>query len=84
LPGATTSGDQLRLRYTRDIAQTDVTVIPEASTDLQTWYALGAAGAPAGFTEAVISAIGSVQTRELTIPTTSGSRAFLRLRITRP
>ncbi len=84
LPGATLSGDQLRLRYQRDIAQTDITVIPEASSDLQTWYALGSAGAPVGFTENVISAIGSVQTRELAIPVTSGSRVFLRLRITRP
>jgi hypothetical protein len=83
LPAATINGNQLTLRYTRDSARTDVTITPQVSTDLRTWHAFGAPGAPAGCTNTVLSTTGTVETRELAAPLTAGSLLFFRLSITR-
>ena len=84
LPAAAISGGQLRLVYPRDTAKSDITLAPEVSTDLVNWYAVGAGGAPAGFADTTIASVGTLLTREATVPLTSGSRLFLRLRIVRP
>jgi hypothetical protein len=83
-PIASVSSNRLRLVYPRDTAKTDITIAPQISADLLTWYDVGAAGAPAGFTDSLLSSTGDVQTREASVPLTSGNRLFLRLRIVRP
>jgi uncharacterized protein YkwD len=83
-PVASVSSDRLRLVYPRDTTKTDITITPQISTDLLTWSDVGAAGAPTGFTDSLLSSAGTVQTREASVPLGSGNRLFLRLRIVRP
>lgn len=83
-PAPAIADGRLRLSYQRDLTRTDATITAQISTDLTTWHALGAAGAPAGFADALLSSNGSVETREASVPLTSGTRLFLRLQIARP
>lgn len=83
-PAPAVADGRLRLSYNRDLTHTDATIAPQVSTDLTTWYALGVAGAPTGFADTLLSSNDSVQTREASVPLTSGTRLFLRLLITRP
>jgi hypothetical protein len=48
---------------------------------MNNWKNPGAAGAPAGFTDQLISTDGSIQTREARIPLSYGN-CFLRLGVT--
>ncbi|HWB03663.1 MAG TPA: CAP domain-containing protein [Verrucomicrobiales bacterium] len=81
LPQAAAAGNSLRLDYLRHTDRLDVSVTPQISTDMQTWYNPGQPGAPAGFTDGVVSAAGTVQTRRATVPV-SGRNLYLRLKVT--
>lgn len=83
-PAANVSGGRLRLVYPRDTAKYDVTVAAQVSTDLITWYGVGAPGAPPNFTDSVLASVGTQQTREASLPLASGDRLFLRLSVVRP
>ena len=84
LPKAVKSGTNLQMSYTRDTTKTDITLVPQASTDLVNWFGVGAPGAPAGFTDALDSTAGNIQTRHAAVPLSSGTQVFLRLQATRP
>ena len=83
-PSIQPSGTHFILRYILDTARTGVTITPEAGTDLGAWFIPGEPGAPAGFTDSVVSTTGTLQTREAAIPRDSGPAVFLRLRATVP
>ena len=72
------------IQYQRDTALTDVTFTAQACAGLGSWKAPGEAGALAGFTDALISTSGTLQTRQASVPRTSGNKIFLRLRVTQP
>jgi hypothetical protein len=71
------------VRYQRDTTLTNLVFTPQSSPVLGNWQTLGQAGAPAGFTDSLISTAGSLETREAIIPRSSGSTYFIRIQITR-
>lgn len=71
------------VRYQRDAALTDIVFTPQTCPVLGNWKAPGQAGAPAGFTDTVISTLGTLETREAKIPLSSGSTCFIRIQVTR-
>jgi hypothetical protein len=83
LPQAVVSGGSLRLEYPKDTLRGDVVLTPEISTNLQTWFAPGQAGAPAGFADTLVSTSGTVQTRRASVPVSAGQKIYLRLRATK-
>ena len=80
LPWPVAAGGALRLDYPRRTDRPDVRVTPEISTNLQTWFTPGQTGAPAGFTDAVFSTSGNIETRRASVPFQTGKRYWLRLR----
>jgi len=82
LPLPVAAQGALRLDYPVLLDRTDVSVTPQVSSNLQTWFNPGQTGAPAGFSNSVISTNGNVQTRRASIPLT-GQDYYLRLRTTR-
>ena len=84
LPVATTTATHFILTYQRDTALTDITFTTQASTTLGDWKAPGESGAPAGFEDVVRSTTNNLETRQASIPRSSGSHQFLRVRITQP
>ena len=84
LPQGQSVAGSLKLNYPRDAAKADITIVPQASLDLVTWYDLGDPNAPVGFADALVSTAGSVQTRSASVPLSSGAHVFLRLKISRP
>lgn len=84
LPAIQTGGTDFKIRYIKDTALTDVTVSPIASMDLVTWKAPGDSGAPAGFTDSLISTTGTLQTREATIPAGAGPGWFVKMKVLKP
>ena len=83
LPRAALSGTNLRLDYPKLLDRTDITLTPQISSNLTTWYSPGQAGAPAGFTDSTVSTAGNVETRRAAVPV--GSNPFyLRLKVTKP
>lgn len=78
-----TTATHIVLQYQRDTSLTDLTYTIETSSSLGNWKAPGETGAPAGFTDALISANGTIQTREAKVPLSSGGIHFMRIRITR-
>ncbi len=80
LPFPVAAAGALRLDYPRITDRADVSLTPQISTNLQTWFAPGQAGAPAGFTDAVLSTAGNVENRRAAVPATPGQRYYLRLR----
>ena len=72
------------IQYQRDTALTDITFTAQASSNLGTWKAPGETGAPTGFSDALITTTGTVQTRQASVPRSSGNKIFLRLRVTQP
>jgi hypothetical protein len=82
LPQAAASGNSLRLDYLCYTDRADVSVTPQVSTDMQTWYNPGQAGAPAGFTDGLVSTAGTAQTRRAAVPV-SGRNLYLRLKVTK-
>jgi hypothetical protein len=69
--------DCLTLTYTKMDAATDITYIPEWSSDLVNW-------SNSGLLEFVLSDNGTSQQVQDSIPITSSAKIFLHLRITRP
>ncbi|MFM7181051.1 MAG: CAP domain-containing protein [Verrucomicrobiales bacterium] len=83
-PSLYPSATHFILRYKLDTALTGVTVMPQAWAGSGAWYTPGQAGAPAGFTDSLVSTSGTLQTREAKVPLTSLPRCFLRVRATVP
>ena len=84
MPAVLGNASDFVVRYVRDTALTDLLLVPEASSGLGSWNAPGAIGAPAGFTDSLVSTAGNLDTREARIPLGSGGKWFVRLRVTRP
>lgn len=80
LPQAVRVGSSFQIDYPRHPGRTDVALTPLVSADLSAWLATGAPGAPAGFTDSLLSS-GTVDQRRATIPATQ-PRLFLQLRAT--
>jgi hypothetical protein len=78
------SSSHFIIRYTRDTALTDITLLPVASSDFTTWKSPGQSGAAAGFTDSVISTTATLEIHEAKIPRTSGAKWFMRLKVTKP
>jgi hypothetical protein len=74
LPISSRDGNTLSLTYRRNIGATDVTVVVEASDDLNSW-------SPAGVSELVLSNDGQTQIIEASIAT-APERCYLRVRVT--
>ncbi len=83
LPASYTTDTHFILQYQVDTALTDLTFTPLASATLGYWQAPGEAGAPSGFSDAVIATNGSVQTHVATIPRSAGGTGFMQVRVTR-
>jgi hypothetical protein len=83
LPASRIEGGDLVLQYRVDTALADLSVVPESCPAMTNWKAPGEPGAPAGFTDQLIATEGTIQTREARLPLASGSRCFLRLRVSR-
>ena len=84
MPTAQTTATDFVLQYQRDTSLTDLTFTAQTSFNMGIWKAPGEAGAPAGFTDTLISTNGSLQTRKATISRSSGNNCFMRVRISRP
>ncbi|MES2924739.1 MAG: CAP domain-containing protein [Verrucomicrobiota bacterium] len=84
LPVVLPSATHLILRYQRDTAVTDITITPETAAGLNNWKSPGQAGAPAGFTDTLTSTASGIETREATVPRSSGAAGFMRMRVTQP
>ena len=82
-PVVTATSPNLTLDYQIDTSLADITTTPVATTDMVSWKTPGEAGAPAGFTDQLISTNGSIQSRRATLPLNSGSKGFVRLRVVR-
>lgn len=82
LPAGSVTATHFVLRYQVDTSLGDLSVTPQTCPTMSSWKTPGGAGAPAGFTDQLISTAGSIQTREASIPLSSG-KCFLRLRVTR-
>ena len=72
------------MTYQIDTSLPGLTFTPQASTALTAWKAPGEIGAPAGFTDTIISTANGIQTHEAKIPLTSGNRVFMRMRVAMP
>ncbi|MEI7908451.1 MAG: MBG domain-containing protein, partial [Verrucomicrobiota bacterium] len=84
MPQAQISLTHFVMQYQRDTTLTDLTFTAEACSGLGNWKAPGDAGAPAGFTDSVISTSSGVETHQVIIPRSSGTNIFMRMRISRP
>ncbi len=82
LPVPSSTATHLVLRYQRDTSLTDLTFTPQASPTMETWKAPGETGAPAGFTDELVSTEGSLETREAKLPRGTATY-FLRVQVTR-
>ncbi|WP_265594361.1 CAP domain-containing protein [Haloferula sp. BvORR071] len=80
-PAPSTSGSDVIVSYQIDTSLGDISYFAEAGTELGTWSPPGQAGAPAGFKDQLVSTNGSIETREATLPTGSGSQVFFRVRV---
>ncbi len=72
------------LQYQRDTSLTDLTFTAAASSDLTTWNSPGQPGAPAGFSDTLISTAGTIETRQAKIPVSSGGTWFMRVQVAKP
>lgn len=81
-PVRTGTSPDFTIDYQRDTSLTDLTFASEASTALGTWHTPGQPGAPAGFTDQLVSTSGTIETRRATLPLTTGAKGFLRVRVT--
>lgn len=78
IPQIVWSGSGFQIDYARHSSRGDVTLTPLVSADLTGWLPPGAAGAPAGFTDSLLTP-GTVEQRRATFPAT-GNRLFFQLR----
>ncbi|MEO5917741.1 MAG: CAP domain-containing protein [Luteolibacter sp.] len=84
MPTLQASASHCVVRYIRDTTLADLTLVPVASSDFATWKSPGQPGAPAGFTDSIVSTAGNLETREAKIPLGSGGRWFLRVQVNKP
>ncbi len=82
LPAGSVTATHFVLRYQVDTSLGDLIVTPQTCPAMSNWKKPGDAGAPAGFTDQIISTNGNIQTREASIPLSAG-KCFLRLGVTR-
>jgi hypothetical protein len=75
LPSVSNDGVYLYLTYTRVLADSDITYVPEWSDDLHSWN-------NAGLTESILSDNGVVRQMQAKVPI--GATRFMHLKITRP
>ncbi len=75
------SPTHLVVRYQKDTALTGLTWSPQISSNLSTWFTPGQSGAPAGFSDTLLSSAGTVETREMRILKLAGAKYAMRLRI---
>ena len=80
LPRTSVSGGMMRLAYRVDTSL-PVSVAPQASWSLAGFGDVGAAGAPAGFTDVLVSQVGTVQNREARLPASASASGFMRIRV---
>lgn len=80
LPRTSVSGGMMRLAYRVDTSL-PVSVAPQASWSLAGFGDVGAAGAPAGFTDVLVSRVGTVQNREARLPASTSASGFMRIRV---
>jgi hypothetical protein len=83
LPSSRIANGNLVLSYQVDTSLGDLAVAAEACSSMGAWKSSGEAGAPAGFTERFVASDGVIETREASIPISSGGRCFLRVRVSR-
>ncbi|MEO7098307.1 MAG: CAP domain-containing protein [Luteolibacter sp.] len=83
MPQAVADASFYILQYQRDTTLTDLTFTAGASSDLTTWKSPGQAGAPAGFSDTLISTAGTIETRQAKIPLSSGGPWFMRVQVTK-
>ena len=84
LPAIQPSASHFVIHYVRDTALTDVVLLPVASSDMALWKSPGETGAPADFTDTLVSTAGSLETREAKFSRSSGAKWFVRVRVTKP
>jgi uncharacterized protein YkwD len=82
LPVASVTATHFVLRYQVDTSLGDLLISPQSCPVMSNWKNPGAPGAPVGFTDQLISTVGSIQTREARISLSTG-KCFLRLGVTR-
>jgi hypothetical protein len=84
LPAIQQSATDFVIRYVRDTELADIALGPVASSNLTEWKSPGQSGAPAGFTDTLVSTAGNLETREAKIPLSAGSNWFMKVRVTKP
>jgi Ig-like domain CHU_C associated/Cysteine-rich secretory protein family len=84
MPVPQTTATHFIMRYQRDTALLGVQITPQACPVLGDWKAPVTPGAIAGFTDTLISAAGTVQTREAKLPLSSGNNCFMRMQVSQP
>ncbi len=83
MPVAQIIGSAFALNYPVDVAKSDITIVPQGSTNGVNYYSIGQIGAPAGMTDVDLSTgSGTIQNRRVSIPTSTGPNLFLKLQIT--
>jgi uncharacterized protein YkwD len=82
LPAGSVTTTHFILRYKVDTSLGDLLVTPQTCPTMSSWKTPGGPGAPVDFTDQLISTAGTIQTREASIPLSSG-KCFLRLCVTR-
>ena len=80
MPVVLTDSTACVMQYQCDTALTDITVTAQACADLGSWKSPGEIP---GFTDVPITTVGTIQTRQASVPRSAGSNIFLRLRVTR-
>lgn len=75
-------GDEVVMSFVRDLSKSDLTLVVEGSTDLETWHAAGASGTPFPLQERLLRQEGALEFCEAAVPV-GGSPVWLRLRATR-
>ena len=84
MPTALTSETHYILRYQRDTSLTDLIFTPGVCEDLSSWKSPGQIGAPAGFTDVLISTSNGIETREASVPKSAMINCFMTVQVRRP
>ena len=76
-------GNSANFDYIKNTALPDLVMLPQVSINgMNSWKSPGQAGAPAGFTDTLLSTNGNLQLRRASIPMSGANRAFFRLSVT--
>lgn len=70
------------IEYQVDLGLTDLTVTPEATLTLDTWYGPTDSKRPPGFVVTNLTTTNNIQTRQATLPLSAGQKGFLRVKAT--